>query len=163
MDGRDGRPRDLAVLAPSFGLSSGDPGVTARTLPTPFGGGVSSGSDRRTHDVGERKPISSFGPGVTACAGGGGGTLGVMEKLAARTRDLVRALRVVEADKAGAAVGVVLGGLEEAFDDVGCRRLKPDGPFLTILPILSSVVLMRAWRSCNSLKPLVLVVCDAED
>lgn len=55
---------------------------------------------------------------------------------------------IVLADKEEAAVAdAAAAEVVEAFDVVGCRRASWAGAFLTILPILSSVVLIRAWRS----------------
>lgn len=62
----------------------------------------------------------------------------VMAKGNGRAASLMPLLAVADA----AAAEVV-----EAFDVVGCRRASWAGAFLTILPILSSVVLIRAWRS----------------
>jgi len=152
IDGREGsvRPRDVEVVRALL-RSRGDEGVWERFSCESriVAGGVSSGSERRTHDVGDKKPtaFSSRAPGVTVAVDE------VREDMAscvlARERDAVRA-RMVE-DEREEEVEVAEAG---AGGGTRGRVAKPEGAFLTIFPILSSVVLIRACRSWRSLKPL---------
>jgi hypothetical protein len=152
MEGRGGRVPRRVVVEMRRVRSSGDSGVP---------GGVSSDSARRTQEVGERTPTSP--EALSSRSRSRSRVMGVIVAVEAvrieagwnaRERDAARA-RIVDADRTdaeekdpGAAAGAGAG-----------RRAKPTGPFLTILPSLSSVVLMRACRSCRSLNPLVFVAC----
>jgi hypothetical protein len=154
IDGRDGRPRERVVavedVVRAVLLSNGDEGVWARCKFLRVAGGVSSGSESSTHEVGDRKPtdFSSLGPGVTMAVEAARVDIArLREREAVRVR-MVEAAREEDEEEAEWGAGGGAGG----------RRAKPAGAFLTILPILSSVVLIRAWRSCRSLKPLFFVV-----
>lgn len=134
--GRWGRDRADFRSWPNVDRSNGDAGSLRRGAPWPLATGVSSLSDTNTQFVGENSPSGPLSPAKVV----------VVVDLASCDTRLWVAVEFRLAD-----VADVGNRLLPPIVDPGVETLRFD----TRVFSRSSVALMRAWRSCRSLKPFV--------
>lgn len=134
--GRWGSVRPDFRSVPKVERSNGDAGSLRRGTPWPLAVGVSSPSDTKTQFVGENKLSCALSPANVVAVDD-------LDSCDTRLWAAV-AFRLAVVEDAGKR-------LVPPMVDPGVETLRFDTRVLS----RSSVALMRAWRSCRSLKPLV--------